>query len=70
MFDLVSSSNRFILLDNIIQQWKMGSITKDQVLTVAEKKHLITRNLQEVLGEEKINEILAKDADLETQFTC
>lgn len=38
----------------------MGSITKDQVLTVAEKKHLITRNLQEVLGEEKINEILAK----------
>ena len=60
MFDLVSSSNRFILLDNIIQQWKMGSITKDQVLTVAEKKHLITRNLQEVLGEEKINEILAK----------
>ena len=29
-------------------------------MTAAEKKHLITRNLQEVLGDEKITEILSK----------
>lgn len=29
-------------------------------LSAAEKKELITRNLQEVLGEDKLNDILAK----------
>ncbi len=38
----------------------MGSIGQEQSLTVAEKKHLIVRNLQEVLGEAKITEILSK----------
>lgn len=38
----------------------MGSIQQESPLSPAEKKHLITRNLQEVLGEEKITEILAK----------
>lgn len=38
----------------------MGSISQEPTLTVAEKKNLITRNLQEVLGEEKIVEILTK----------
>lgn len=38
----------------------MGSIQQQESLTPAEKKHLITRNLQEVLGEEKITEILSK----------
>lgn len=38
----------------------MGSINQETVLTPAEKKHLITRNLQEVLGDEKITEILSK----------
>jgi tyrosyl-tRNA synthetase len=33
-------------------------------LSVEEKKNLITRNLQEVLGEEKIVEILQKKQDL------
>lgn len=38
----------------------MGSINPNESMTPSEKKHLITRNLQEVLGEEKIIEILAK----------
>ncbi|EFX79630.1 hypothetical protein DAPPUDRAFT_304445 [Daphnia pulex] len=38
----------------------MGSINQESIMTPAEKKHLITRNLQEVLGEDKITEILAK----------
>ena len=38
----------------------MGSINQETALTAAEKKHLITRNLQEVLGDEKITEILSK----------
>lgn len=38
----------------------MGSISQESSLTPAEKKHLITRNLQEVLGEEKIIEVLSK----------
>lgn len=38
----------------------MGSLDPKAIMTPSEKKHLITRNLQEVLGEEKITEILAK----------
>lgn len=39
----------------------MGSIQQEPtMLTVAQKKHLITRNLQEVLGEDKITEVLSK----------
>lgn len=38
----------------------MGSLDPRAIMTASEKKHLITRNLQEVLGEEKITEILAK----------
>jgi tyrosyl-tRNA synthetase len=38
----------------------MGSINQESIMTPAEKKNLITRNLQEVLGEDKITEILVK----------
>lgn len=39
----------------------MGSLSQEPAaLTVEEKKYLITRNLQEVLGEDKIVEVLSK----------
>lgn len=39
----------------------MGSLNNEtNNLTLAEKKHLITRNLQEVIGEDRIDEVLKK----------
>ena len=37
----------------------MATFVKKEGLSVDEKVHLITRNLQEVVGEDKLREILA-----------
>ncbi len=51
-------SNTFETLADLIADRKMVRTPSVSGLSPAEKKHLITRNLQEVLGDERIDEIL------------
>ena len=51
-------SESFETLEDLASNLKMVKTPSTSDLSLAEKKHLITRNLQEVLGDDRIEEIL------------
>ena len=51
-----------VTLDQVVTQFQTMTLGGDNGLSAAEKKALITRNLQETLGEDRIEEVRKKAA--------